>query len=113
MALQQELGDPRRLVSLLVNRGWMAHLMGDDAQALELLEESLALARQLGESTPWMVAPSLGTLAIMLLNQDAHERARSLLTEALRLARECGDDDLQWVALDGLARSAAIGSPTS
>jgi hypothetical protein len=71
--------------------------------ARPLLEESLALARQLG---PVFVAAVLRHLGDTLLAQGAHARAQALQAESLVLARRLGLRVEIAGALEGLARLA-------
>jgi predicted ATPase len=60
----------------------------DHVRALSLLEESLALRRELGD--PAVIATSLYTVALSALALGDEERARDAFTECLQLAREIG-----------------------
>ena len=106
IALQQELGNPLERAGMLNNEGWRAYLDGDDARALVLLEESLALRRHVGDTT-WGLAVTLNSLGTVLIAHADYARAGALLTEGLRLAhRDGASSHLMW-GLEGLAWLAA------
>ena len=105
-ALLRERGDPLTLAVMLNDEGWRAYLAGDGARALALLEESLALFRQVRDTTPQIVY-TLESLGWVLLDRDDYARARALLTEGLLLAQQHGDKSQQMWALEGLAMLAA------
>jgi predicted ATPase/class 3 adenylate cyclase len=69
--------------------GYLALSRGDHGMARSLLEESLALQRQLGE--PAGIAASLSNLGAAALQQGDHAGARSLFEENLAMRRRLGD----------------------
>jgi hypothetical protein len=106
IALQRELGNSTELAAALNNEGWRAYLDGDDARALVLLEESLALHRH-AEDTSLGIAATLASLGSVLIAHADYARAGALLMEGLRLARHHGHSHhLMW-CLEGLAWLAA------
>jgi tetratricopeptide (TPR) repeat protein len=62
---------------------------GDYAQAHSLIEESLAIMRELGEKMG--IAVSLGNLGHVAGNQGDYAQARSLIEESLGIFRDLGD----------------------
>ena len=88
VAMNRELGATEELsLSLGVLGGIVTER--DIAKATELLEESGALAREVGDL--WQVAWTLHNLAYLALRADDPERARSLCREGLDVARTIGD----------------------
>jgi len=69
--------------------GWIATYQGDYQQAVALLEESMALFKELGDKPG--VATSLVHLGHMALHGGDHERLRTLSQEAEALRRELAD----------------------
>ena len=110
VALRRELGDTRLLAMFLNDSGWARYLAGDVEGALEPLEESLALHREIGV-TSMAIVFTLESLGMVLLERGAFERARDMQIEALRLSQEYGDRSLQMWSLEGFAwLSAAEGA---
>jgi DNA-binding CsgD family transcriptional regulator len=73
----------------LYRLGWIASTRDDYPRATSLLEESLALAREVGDKV--RLAFSLAALALTTLrlaDQSTYPRVRSLLEESLALFRE-------------------------
>ncbi|MGH2599929.1 MAG: tetratricopeptide repeat protein, partial [Dehalococcoidia bacterium] len=73
----------------LTGLGVVLDMRGDHARAEGLFEESLALARELGNRK--RIASALNTLGISARHRGEPERAASLYEESLALARELGD----------------------
>jgi tetratricopeptide (TPR) repeat protein len=69
--------------------GGLAYRQGDYASAQALLEEALAIFREIGDKAG--IANSLGNLGIVAREQGDYSSARSLLEEALAIFREIGD----------------------
>ena len=63
--------------------------LGDDAQAALLMQESLALGRELGEM--WGIASALRILGSIARRRGEHKEARDLYEESLSLFKENGD----------------------
>jgi predicted ATPase/class 3 adenylate cyclase len=84
--------------------GWMAWQQGDYAAALEVLEESAVLYRQLGDRRS--LVRVLNPLSRALLFQGEHARARMLLEECTALSREVGDHSELAMSLLGQASLA-------
>jgi predicted ATPase/DNA-binding NarL/FixJ family response regulator len=74
---------------LLRTAGRMAHKQSDHAESWPLLEESLALARQIGNRRG--VAESLSMLGLVARYRGDYPLARSLSEESLEIYREIGD----------------------
>jgi hypothetical protein len=72
-----------------VSLGTIACLEGDNERAHDLLNESLAYGRELG-NVP-LVATALSNLALVSLIEGDHTRAATLAREALLLSRRIGD----------------------
>jgi tetratricopeptide (TPR) repeat protein len=79
----------------LDNLGVVAREQGDYAAARSLLEESLALSREIGDKQG--IAMSLDNLGIVAQGQGDYAATRSLHEESLALRREIGDK--QGIAL--------------
>jgi predicted ATPase/transcriptional regulator with XRE-family HTH domain/Flp pilus assembly protein TadD len=92
-ALARSAGADGRLVSArargLAVTGVLAQRQGDYAYARTLLEESVALWRDLGD--PRGIAESLNNLGGVASEQGDYDLATSLYTESLALWRELGD----------------------
>ena len=86
----------------LADAGQYSSFMGRDREAQQHLEESLAIARELGDKT--RVARVLQPLGRACLGQRDLVAARGHLEEALTLAREIGDKRELAGALNALAQ---------
>jgi predicted ATPase len=86
----------------LFDAGQLAYFMGRYAEARRYLEESLAIARELGD--PLRVAKPLQPLGGACLGLGDMETARAHLEEALALARQVGDKRETAAALNALAQ---------
>jgi len=73
----------------LRGQGIIVRHQGNYSKATLLLEKSLTLYRELGDS--WGIAISLVSLGNIIENLGDHERAAGLLEEGLKLLREEGD----------------------
>jgi non-specific serine/threonine protein kinase len=107
LAICRETGDRWGEAYCLRGLGSAAINKEDYVQAAELLEESLALFRQL--ESGWGTATALfnrGWLASNDIQAESLHRALSDWEEALRLFRESGDRWGQAVSLDALSFSA-------
>lgn len=86
--------------------GYLAWMQGDYGCAIEKLESSLGLRRELGDRAE--VASSLNNLGLVALDQGNHDRAEALLQESLVLRRKL---DNKWgvaVSLNNLAYAAML-----
>jgi predicted ATPase/class 3 adenylate cyclase len=86
----------------LADAGQLMFFAGNYAEARKYLEESLAIARQLGESRS--VAAILQPLGMAYLGEGDVGNARACLEEALELARELGNKRELAAALNALAQ---------
>jgi predicted ATPase/transcriptional regulator with XRE-family HTH domain len=80
--------------------GHLARRQGDLADAHALLEESLALYRDVGD--PLGIATALNNLGLVLRTQGEYDTARILFEEGLALHRELGNKGGEVMALTGL-----------
>ena len=71
--------------------GLLAEHQGDYSRATALLEESLALFRELGDEYRWNIAGGLSSLGQVTMIQGDYGRATTLCEEALALSQEAGD----------------------
>jgi non-specific serine/threonine protein kinase len=94
IGIWRALGDLPRLADTLM---FLASIYRPNARAVPvLLDESIALARQVGD--PRRLALALGFLGWQVLQSVGPDAARPLLAEALPLARTPGDPwELIWV----------------
>lgn len=90
---------------MLTNLAWLALGQGDEARALRLAEEGLAIQRRLGFA--WGAADSLMLLARMARNSGDPVLATACCRESLDLAWDQRDQQQFLVALDQLALLAA------
>jgi non-specific serine/threonine protein kinase len=86
--------------------GYLAWGQGDSARAGELIEQSQALYRELGDKRG--LARALNSLGIVAMDQAQNERAKSLLEEGLELARELKANDLIASLLNNLGEVERI-----
>lgn len=77
------------------------HYQGEREEALELIEESLAIRRQLGDKRA--IANALYNLGQMAQGSGDTVRARHCQIESLQLRRELGDKDGIACSLDAFA----------
>jgi hypothetical protein len=85
-------------------------IRGDQVQARRLFGKSLAIHRSLGDA--WGASHSLANLALLAFDADDVETARTLLSEALGIQRETGNQRRLAAALEISARLAiADGQP--
>ena len=89
VALLGEIDDARGPMYLQIMRALLEMARGKYADAEPLLENCADLARALGET--FLLAVSLGNLAIVVHARGDRERACALFEESLTLARDVGD----------------------
>jgi predicted ATPase/class 3 adenylate cyclase len=82
--------------------GQFACFMGQYAQARPYLEESLAIAHEIGDES--LAASLNSTLALAALGQEDHVSARKYFGEAIVLSRKCGNKRELAASLNGLAQ---------
>jgi predicted ATPase len=88
LAVAREIGDQRLTSQTLSSLGRTVHYQGDLHQAREYLEESIELARTVGER--WTLGLALEVTGELISAED-DDKARGCLEESLRLYRELGD----------------------
>jgi tetratricopeptide (TPR) repeat protein len=99
------LGDRWGISASLTNLGLVTEIQGDHVAAWDLLEESLALDREMGDKPG--IAISLINLGNVASNQGDYTAAQALYAESLVLSREMGDKRGIVETLIGLAGVAA------
>ncbi len=73
----------------LTRMGWLIRSLGDYARAVAVLQESLALWRQIGDRAG--ISRVLTNLAAMVMRQGDYPEATAMLEEALILRQQLGD----------------------
>ncbi len=107
LTLRRGLGDRRLIANSLVGLGRAYLLRGDYDRAAALFEESLGLAREVKDT--WVISVALGHLAReRLLAAGDTAKARELIAEALRLARDRNDRRLAAEWVQALAVACAL-----
>ena len=91
---------------VLFGAGWLCCYMGRYAEAREHLDESIAIAREIGDTE--RVAAALQPLAFALLGLGDLQRARAQSNEALALARGGGERRQIATALITLAQVCRV-----
>ena len=80
----------QELATTLTTRGLISYWLGEYATARECFEESLSIARQVGDT--YTIVQGLNSLANIICDEAADfERAGPLYEESLALARQIGD----------------------
>jgi len=102
MEASDDEGAPAR-AGALYGAGLFHTLMGSEERAAPLLEESLELARTLGDKS--QVARSLVVLGLLAFFRNDMRGARSLLEEGAALARAADD---RWCLADALGTLSSI-----
>ena len=91
-ALAAVPGRTKAHMKALYGAGWLAHFRRDSATARSLIEESLAIARELGDQ--WAVAWTLHCLGRVASFDGDYAGTRALAEQSLAIAEELGD---QWL----------------
>jgi ATP/maltotriose-dependent transcriptional regulator MalT len=86
------------LATVLRARGELVQLRGDLMETTRLLEDSLTVARHIGDA--WSITRALSNLAMVARRRNDFGHAKSLIDEAVTIAARIGD-------LRGLAESRA------
>jgi predicted ATPase/DNA-binding XRE family transcriptional regulator len=89
LASFQELDDKKAIGKILNNLGGAAEMQGDFAHARQLLEESLALRRAIGNNAD--LIEILVDLGRVIMFQGDHKQAKALFDEGLVLAEALED----------------------
>jgi predicted ATPase/transcriptional regulator with XRE-family HTH domain len=111
LAINRARGDKGGIPHALFNLGETARGSGDHRAAAAWYEESLTLWREFG-SPPEEIPPVLCGLGHVALVQEDYQRAHTLFTESLKVARDADLEHLIVTSLEGLARlAAAQGQP--
>lgn len=84
----KEVGNKPRIASVLANLGVGKHFRRQNG-AVEMIEESLALAREIGHIA--VMAQSLGYLGRAMRQRGEYQRSRELLEESSALFKRLGD----------------------
>jgi predicted ATPase/DNA-binding CsgD family transcriptional regulator len=93
----ERTGAPRALrVPVLVGAGTVALRQGDTERAVALIEESLAIAREVEDH--WGAAMALYQLAVFATRHGAYEQAGIYSDEALALSLSIGDEILGGIS---------------
>jgi predicted ATPase len=107
LTLRRGLGDRRLVANSLVGLGRAELLRGDYERAAALFGEALGLANEVKDT--WIISVAHGNLArVRLLADGDTGKARELLAEALRLARDRNDRRLAAEWVQGLAAAFAL-----
>jgi tetratricopeptide (TPR) repeat protein len=91
LQLYQSISDMEGVAFALNNLGAQAERQGNFVDAMRHLEESLALAQQLGHAR--LSSSALNNMGIIARHQGEYARAVDLFSQALALSRTVGD---QW-----------------
>jgi hypothetical protein len=98
------MGYKRGVAIILGNLGGLVHRQGDRAAARSLLEESLALWREIGHR--YLQCFPLMHLGHVACHEGNQEEATALLREALAISREVGEKRVIVECLERLAEVA-------
>jgi tetratricopeptide (TPR) repeat protein len=110
LALYRELGDESGQANVLWGIGNLHYFNGELGASAAEFEEALPLQRRAGNQT--MVAWSLHMLGAALLQLHELDRARGILTEALKMFHASGDASGLTLVFDDFASlAAAAGEP--
>jgi tetratricopeptide (TPR) repeat protein len=85
--------------------GFLTRDLGDYARAVVMLEESLALWRQIDDQAG--IALSLDKLGTTVMRQGDYAGATAMLEEALKLRRQLGDQHGTYATLNNLGLAAS------
>lgn len=96
---------PRLLAKVLHSTGNLASCRGDNVSARSLLEQALALRRELGDCKS--IAISLHSLGNVAYLQSEFARARAFYEESIHLHKALGDDQGVSASLGNLGRVAS------
>jgi len=99
---------PALRARVLFMAGSLAWQQGDLAVARSLIEDSIALYRELGLAQHWDLAWALAGLAMVATYQADHDAARAAGEEAVALARQVGDEWMLALALLPVAEACMM-----
>ncbi|MBA2451979.1 MAG: hypothetical protein H0V47_02320, partial [Chloroflexia bacterium] len=102
LAICQALGERAAEPWLMVLHGIAASRLGDDDRAIEYWEQSLVLARDVGDRKN--AARSLANISSLTVDPQDADRRQAMLEEALALARAAGHPATIHLCLSGLVR---------
>ena len=91
LSIGREFGDPWNTATALRNLGLMENVKGNHLESRTLLEQSLAIWREMGLDGHIGRAWTLIFLGDVALNRNEAELARSLYEEVVTILRETGD----------------------
>jgi non-specific serine/threonine protein kinase len=110
VAVSRKTGDLGWLGVVLADLGDKLHSCGDTANAAPLIDEGLAIHRQIGAT--WGIAQAAGQRAHVARSQGEPHFAAQLFMEVIPLALELGDEHMVLGAVAGLAGVALdLGQP--
>jgi len=98
--------DPRVTAKALAAAGWVALWSREFPRSLPYFEESLRVAREVGE--PRLIAQALSGCGVLLTNFGDYREARRLFDEAEGLGEDGGDTNLQVFVQLLLARAILL-----
>ena len=107
--MAERAGDRFRIYLLQFYEGQAYMMIGQPARARTVLEDSIALAKQLGTTT--LLAWGQGLLATALLELGEHHAVPPLCEEAIRLAEDTRDRLANALAHRTLAQALAVVAP--
>lgn len=90
LGLAEQLGDNTGIADALYNIGYVLHRPGENAQALEYLQKSLALRETLGDKT--RLADLLNVIGSVYKQQKNYERAVEHYQKSLTQHQATGDN---------------------
>jgi predicted ATPase/DNA-binding SARP family transcriptional activator len=102
--IAREIGDRHLEAVILHFSSLLAHRRDDDRTALELGEQALLIAREIGE--PVEVAYALTSQGQALAGLGRWDEARAAFGQAVEIRRQLGQHSLAAESLAGLARTA-------
>ena len=88
------------------NLGWCAMLQGDAKRAMLLLEQALALAREIADRE--VIGWTLIYMGQIIWEQGDFSRATAILEESLMLLQESGDRQAHWLGTSQFRANCAL-----
>jgi len=106
LTLRRELGDKRLIANSVLTLGRAELTRGDYEKATAHLQEGFGLARELGDT--WSMSLALTNLGrVALRHGDDNAQAAKLFADALKLAKERGDQRVTAECLQGMGAVTA------